>query len=139
MRHYLAGPMSGYSQGNFPLFDRAATRLRERGFDIISPAELDDEETRAAVMADKPAKHSWGDFLARDVKIVADQVKGIILLPGWYCSRGAKLEAYVGILCGHEFHAYYPDRDKLLELSAFWVMESINAHSHGTYTPRVEV
>lgn len=134
MKFYLAGPMSGIPQFNYPLFDKAAARLRERGFEIVSPAELDDPETRARALASPDGKdtgpHSWGDFLARDVKIVADQVQGVILLPGWYRSRGAKLEAYVGVLCRHEFHAYYPDRDRLMELSAFWVLEAIAAHSY---------
>lgn len=127
MKFYLAGPMSGIPQFNYPLFDKSAARLRERGLEIVSPAELDDAATRAHAMASLDGKgtgpNTWGDFLARDVKIVADQVQGVILLPRWYTSRGAKLEAYVGILCHHEFHAYYPDRDKLVELDLYWVLD----------------
>jgi hypothetical protein len=105
--------MSGIPQFNFPAFDAAAKKLRNvHGLAIISPAELDDAETRKAAMASPdgspghvPGK-TWGDFLARDVKIVADECSGVVLLPGWQVSRGAKLEAYVGILCFHYF-AYY--------------------------------
>jgi hypothetical protein len=100
---YLAGPMSGVPQFNFPEFYRVAALLRGDGWDIISPAELDDEQTAADALksaAGDPVdqKPSWGDFLARDVKIVADEVKAIIFLPGWEKSRGAKLEAFTGLL-----------------------------------------
>ena len=106
---YLAGPMSGIKQFNFPAFYDASAKLRAAGYTIISPAELDDAEDKGAAMASKdgdPAsatKHTWGDFLARDVKIVADQVQGIIFLPNWSLSRGARLEAFTGLLCGHKF------------------------------------
>lgn len=114
LTYYLAGPMSGIPQCNFPAFQSAASTLRDRGYRIVSPAELDDPETQAAAMANltgsmEGSKQTWGDFLARDVKIVADQVQGIILLPGWRESRGAKLEAVVGLLCKHQF-GYYTDK-----------------------------
>jgi hypothetical protein len=105
---YLAGPMSGLPQFNIPAFDAAAKVLRGLGCKVISPAELDAPEIRAQYLASPdgaslPDTPTWGTFLSRDVKIVADQVRGIVLLPGWEKSRGARLEAYVGLLCGHRF------------------------------------
>lgn len=114
-KYYLAGPMSGIPKFNFPAFFAAATRLREFGWDIISPAEMDDEADKGAALksvdgsiTDHTAMSgkTWGDFLSRDVKIVADQVQGLVLLPGWEKSRGARLETFVGLLCGHEFFVY---------------------------------
>lgn len=116
---YIAGPMSGVPQFNFPAFDAAAADLRSRGYDIVSPAELDDEEVRAEALASPDGKpkgrehaagQTWGDFLARDVKLIADDgIKGIIFLPNWWKSRGARLEAFVGLLCGLKFAKYAPD------------------------------
>lgn len=102
--YYLSGPMSGIPQFNFPMFDRIARSLRAQGYRVVSPAEMDDEAVRAAAVSSADgAAHSaggptWGDFLARDVRIIADQVNGIILLPGWERSRGARLEAFVALL-----------------------------------------
>jgi hypothetical protein len=115
--YYLAGPMSGYPRFNIPAFDEASAKLRAAGYHIISPAELDDPVTRemawnspdgATLNDTHPNGESWGDFLARDVKIVADKVTGIIVLPGWEESRGARLEMMVALLCGHELRYYDP-------------------------------
>lgn len=115
IKAYVAGPMSGYPQYNIPAFDAASWALRQQGWDIVSPAELDHPEIRAACLASvdggkvgQTAQQggTWGDFLARDVKIVADVVDAIVLLPGWEGSKGANLEAFVGTLCKKEFYLY---------------------------------
>jgi len=120
--YYIAGPMSGIPQFNIPAFDEASKNLRPAGYKIISPAELDDPSTRemaynspdGATLNDQhPNGESWGDFLARDVKIVADKANGIIVLPDWEKSRGARLEMMVALLCGHELLHYNPDAPNL--------------------------
>lgn len=110
MKVYLAGPMTGVPQFNFPAFDAAAHRLRGVGFDVVSPAELDDPDTRAAALASTDGApgtgssngETWGDFLARDVKLIADQgIEAVVVLDGWERSRGARLETFVANrLCG---------------------------------------
>ena len=120
-KYYLAGPMTGIPQFNFPLFERAAKELRGvYGLDIVSPAELDalhgDEIVKAALASADGAFNdegtvagkTWGDFLCRDVKLIADVCTGIVFLPGWEKSRGARLEAFVALLCGHSFARYAP-------------------------------
>ncbi len=114
MKWYLAGPMSGIPQFNIPAFDEAAERLRSFGYDITSPAELDSNEVREAAMASKTGKsedvtriETWGSMLARDVKLIADEMDGIILLPKWDLSKGARLEAYVGLLTDKQFARYW--------------------------------
>lgn len=113
-KFYLAGPMTGYPQFNFPAFHAAAKALRAAGIDIVSPAELDEKtevaekamKSQTGDLTDAGIEETWGDLLARDVKLVADEVDGIIFLPGWQASRGARLEGFVGILCEKEFYTY---------------------------------
>lgn len=110
MRLYLAGPMTGLPKFNYPAFIEAAAGLRDMGHEVVSPAELDDPLTRAVAMQSVDGApgtgsangETWGDFLARDVKLLADDgIEGIFVLPGWEESSGARLETFVGhALCG---------------------------------------
>ena len=114
MKWYLAGPMTGIPQFNIPAFDEAADKLRSFDYEIISPAERDTYETRAAALASPDGDHdgglataeTYGDMLARDMKIIADEIDGIILLPGWEASRGACIEAYIGLQFDRIFAQY---------------------------------
>lgn len=131
---YIAGPMSGLPQFNFPAFYAAAEALRAVGYEVVSPAELDDADDAGAAMASKDgspesAKRTWGDFLARDVKLLADTgITGIIFLPNWQKSKGAKLEAFVGVLAGLEFatlDAVVHDEVIVTHRAAGWVLNQI--------------
>jgi hypothetical protein len=114
MRLYIAGPMTGYLQFNIPAFDAMAALLREEGYDVVSPAELDDEDIRAISMESSDGAiqtlethgQTWGDFLARDVKMLADDgIDGVVVLPGWAKSKGARLETYVAnAICGLDIY-----------------------------------
>lgn len=112
-RWYLCGPMSGIPKFNIPAFDAAASVLRHtHGLQVVSPTELDSGKIRRECLRSPdgkqmPGDETWGNFLARDVKLVADQVDGIILMDGWTNSRGARLEAFVGLLTGKEFMRYH--------------------------------
>ncbi|MEM5384158.1 DUF4406 domain-containing protein [Paraburkholderia phymatum] len=80
MRLYIAGPMTGYPELNFPAFHAEAARLRALGFEIVNPAEIN---------ADPNAE--WLDCMRADIKQLVD-CDGIALLPGWEQSRGASIE-----------------------------------------------
>lgn len=130
---YLAGPMTGYPQFNFPLFEAATKKLRDEGFDVISPHEQDSPAVQKEAWASadgvlhggKIAGETWGDILSKDVKIVADKVTGIVFLPNWFKSRGARLEAFVAILCGHSFSEFLDGR--VLPLSPDYVLAKLTS------------
>lgn len=100
---YLAGPMTGIPQFNFPAFIDAATRLRnEYGLNVENPAEMDDPKDSAMAWASEDGLSQegltgWARFLKRDLIVVCSKVDGIVALPNWEDSVGANLEIYV---CG---------------------------------------
>ena len=97
-KFYLSGPMSGMPESNVPAFNAAAAHLRSLGVSVVSPAELDEE-----FPIENP---TWARYLARDIVVVAEEVDGLILLPGWEKSDGAKLECYIGLLKNKTFDLY---------------------------------
>ena len=112
---YLAGPMTGHPQFNYPLFLRVAEELREKGWDIHNPVEMDDPEVREAAMQSEDGKldedsriagHSWGQILGKDIEFLSDRCDSIVLLPGWALSRGARLEAYCAVNNGFRVYQY---------------------------------
>lgn len=95
MKLYLSGPMSSKPENNFPEFKRAASILRQRGFEVVSPAELDKE------LGPKQGV-SYGHYLGRDVQLLIDECQGIVLLPEWTQSKGARIEATTAIIVGKQ-------------------------------------
>lgn len=96
-RCYIAGPMSGYKDLNFPLFDAAAAYLRGLGHDVVNPADMDRlvgvDETQYESLTQVPEKLRQ-DALARDFLELCT-CDAIALLPNWDKSRGAKAERFV--------------------------------------------
>lgn len=90
MKLYLAGPMRGRPDNNFPAFHVAARELRQAGYTVVNPAELDGEEAAN----DAPSRADWCAYLKRDLKLLVD-VDGIATLDGWEESEGANLEVDV--------------------------------------------
>ena len=98
-RCYIAGPMRGYEDYNFPAFDAAVERARARDWAPISPADLDRE------VGFDPAKEgdfTEGDLIAcirRDIEaiITLDPAYGdcLAVLDGWERSTGAVAEVMV--------------------------------------------
>lgn len=125
MRVYIAGPMTGIPQFNYPAFDAAAECLRRQGHEVFSPAEMDDPETRRLAMASPDGSpgsgtangETWGDFLARDVKLIADsELDAVVVLPGWERSRGARLETFIARMEGIAVLAIYDMGDVPVEI-----------------------
>jgi hypothetical protein len=129
--------MTGVPQFNIPLFDRIAFEMRAGGYDVVSPAELDSKPMREAALLSQTGSMAdiahvphatWGDCLARDVKLIADDLDAIVLLPGWWRSRGARLEAFVGLLCQKRFYTWELPIGHPVELDAFYVRSHIMAN-----------
>lgn len=104
---YIAGPMRGFPEFNFPAFDVASALGRALGWYVISPAEMD----RAAGMNEKETYVSQFDpeqvrtFIRRDVSALVERLRpekgdAIALLPGWEKSMGARGELFLAMWHG---------------------------------------
>lgn len=103
MRIYLAGPMRGIPEFNYPAFVDGAKRLRAEGHEVFSPAERDIERhggvnigqgnaTGDEALAAETHGFSLRDALADDTAWICKHAEAIALLPGWENSRGANAE-----------------------------------------------
>lgn len=81
MRIYLAGPMTGRPEFNYPLFNEYAGCWRAEGYDVINPAERDGGRTDLA----------YGQYMRSAVRDVAS-ADGLAVLPQWETSGGARME-----------------------------------------------
>jgi hypothetical protein len=106
---YLAGPMRGIPDFNFPAFDRAAERLRAQGWEVFSPADHDREvnghEIEANPTGDEEiARQKTGfnirEALKADTSWICRQADAIALLPGYENSLGAKAELALAMALG---------------------------------------
>jgi len=94
LKIYIAGPMSGVENWNFPAFFEAERQLLELGHEVINPAHNDGLTYEDALASANAGKHSWDWYMRRDLTnlITCD---AICLLPEWKSSKGASLEVTV--------------------------------------------
>lgn len=89
MKLYLAGPMSGLPDHNFPAFNQEAARLRALGYEVVNPAELNLD-----VDLVRSPEAVWLACMRKDIHELVE-CDGIALMSGWSQSRGAKLEQQI--------------------------------------------
>lgn len=97
MKVYLAGKMRGLPSFGAEEFRKAARVLREHGFKVISPLEMDEE---AGIYVDgltgfEDLTDQGFDIrstLANDLQVVLLDADAVVLLPGWQDSQGAIAE-----------------------------------------------
>lgn len=88
MKVYIAGPMTGLPEFNYPTFRWAAHCLRDAGYEVEDPS--------TNVNPTPGDYHGWlRAGLAQLVRCDA-----VALLPGWEASGGARLEVNVGATLG---------------------------------------
>ncbi len=100
MKIYLAGPMRGIPQSNFPAFDVAAERLRADGHEVFNPADHDrslglDGDSTVTTGIRRELFRADTDWICREADAVA-------LLPGWEKSLGATAERALALAVGLE-------------------------------------
>lgn len=109
---YIAGPMSGYPEFNFPAFFDAESNLKAGGWTVFNPANKEQEkeldptsfETGDAKLA-VAAGFDFREAYLWDVSRVIES-DAIYLLPGWQYSPGACGEHAVAVAMKKHYSDY---------------------------------
>ena len=119
---YIAGKMRGIKWYNFPAFGRAKAMLIEKGYGVISPADMDIKAGFDAMTL--PEDYDWNlipehfDFqkcVNRDIQAVKD-CDAIYMLNGWETSTGAKAEIALAEWLGKEI--MYEEQSEVIIVDA---------------------
>ena len=112
MKLYLAGPMRGIAEFNFPAFYRAAAQLERLGYEVFNPAAKDCEQYGTDISKGNAtgseqqaaAQHGFSlrAALGADLAWICLHSDGIALLPGWRNSKGARAEHATAVALGLE-------------------------------------
>ena len=100
---YLAGPMRGIEEYNFPAFRKQTAWLRGLGWKVFSPAERDEMDStidHTLDVAGWQGSRGLDYFMAYDLKAVCE-MDCVICLPGWEHSQGARLETVTAVEINH--------------------------------------
>lgn len=97
MKIYIAGPMTGLPEFNFPAFFAAEEKLQELGHECFNPARNDTEKYGIDVTG-TTGKHeeidgfSLRQALSDDTQYICNEADGVYMLTGWEKSSGATAE-----------------------------------------------
>lgn len=93
---YLAGPMTGLPDFNYPAFFVAADALRQAGYVVLNPAEIGVHPT-----------WTWTDYMRAGLETLTTYAEAIAVLPGWERSRGARIEVRIARKFGLRVHTVF--------------------------------
>lgn len=107
-RYYIAGPMRGIKDFNFPAFHEAAAYLRGLGATVFNTCEIEESKcgkgfNKSETGDLKDIKHPAWDFrvaFAWDCEYIALQADAVVCLPGWEKSKGAQAEVAIARALG---------------------------------------
>jgi len=133
-RVYLAGPMSGLPEANFPEFKRVREILRKNRFKVVCPAEMT-----------KALGGGRRECMLRDVQHVLNLNKSeghgqsgcVIILPNWRESTGANTEVLVAWQIGINVYEYTDlEKDPFFSLTLLHTVPSrLPYSSNPSYRP----
>ena len=122
---YVAGPMRGHTDYNYPAFDRQQKVLEEQGWKVINPASLDREDNKPIndpMEFDPDSNYEDHEFmrqaLKRDMDAICDECTAVYMMSGWETSKGAKAEWALAKAIGLEIFYEVPLPDKIIKFSS---------------------
>ena len=105
---YISGPMRGYPRYNFDAFYECETWLNSNGHKTHNPARVDVEQFGFDPDASLEAQGFDIDAaMARDIAfVVSPECSGVVVLPDWELSVGARWEVGVAQVVGKPVHEW---------------------------------
>lgn len=95
---YIAGPMTGLPENNYPAFRDAASILAKAGYGVLNPVENEKKRTdNTRWVVGNRAPWSW--YMRRSLEQIA-VADGMAVLPRWQNSKGATLEVDLALQLG---------------------------------------
>lgn len=136
---YIAGPMTGIPQFNFPMFDTFRDLYKKMDYEVFSPADhdrallgrpmdwlpYDQHQEDNWKRWSKNAVHdrtgqtelpSLREMLGADLQWICSEATHIAMTPGWEKSNGARAEHATAVALGLTIHYYPIASDMLKEL-----------------------
>lgn len=89
--YYIAGPMTGLPELNYPAFHQAEKFLTEGGLTVENPAH------------NSAPSGEWEDYMRLGLTQLL-RCRRLYMLNGWESSKGAVFELYTARLLGMEVH-----------------------------------
>jgi len=111
-RIYIAGGMSNYYLFQFETFDRARDALLARGWDVVSPADLDRADGYDPLKNPDAEPLDYEACMKRDEEAIGT-CSAMCFLPGWETSGGAKREKLKAEELGLEMYRVIWKRNEL--------------------------
>lgn len=134
---YLAGPMRGHPEFNYPAFNSLEAWIIVHGMPVGSNSGRPAEVFNPASNFNGDTTREFSEYMRADIPMLA-KCQGIVLLPGWQDSEGARLEVEIGkALALDFFEAVGPRRTFRVnghDRPAGWKVAPIDTPTHG-YTP----
>ena len=128
---YIAGPMTGYEDSNYPLFNEVATVLRDAEWEVINPAEWEPEVSPTFSFNRKLAIYLREDFEKLST------CGHVVFLPGWADSIGANCELFLAQMLGLTTHVWENDAVRK-EVNLYANLDTIIGHINEVYWPGEE-
>jgi hypothetical protein len=112
---YLAGPVSGISEYNAPVFTEARDLLIAHGYPkVINPVDLSEDYDKFHGI--ERGSETWQIYMRIGIKEMAG-AGSIILLPGWAQSRGAMAELTLATSLQMGVYLMFPKQKLLVQTS----------------------
>ena len=116
---YVAGPMRGHDDYNYPAFDRQKKVLEKQGWIVVNPADLDRQDGKPTSGPDTfDPENNYDDHefmrqaLKRDCDAICDECTAIYMMSDWEKSKGAKTEWALAKALGLEIYYEAPLPDE---------------------------